>query len=86
MDTHDPPAGKLLDKFRHPFWLVWLALALAGGGYLLTRHEQHLAQLLPYLVFLACPLMHIFMHGGHGSHGGHHPHREGGGTDRPTDG
>jgi hypothetical protein len=21
---------------------------------------------LPYLVFLACPLMHIFMHGGHG--------------------
>jgi hypothetical protein len=30
---------------------------------------------LPYLVFLLCPLMHVFMHRNHGSgsdkHGGH---------------
>jgi hypothetical protein len=25
---------------------------------------------LPYLVFLACPLIHLFMHRGHGNHGG----------------
>jgi hypothetical protein len=25
---------------------------------------------LPYLVFLACPLIHFFLHRGHGSHGG----------------
>jgi hypothetical protein len=26
---------------------------------------------LPFLFLLACPLLHLFMHGGHGSHGGH---------------
>lgn len=25
---------------------------------------------LPYLLVLACPLMHLFMHGGHGRQGG----------------
>lgn len=63
-----PSSAKLIEKFRHPLWLVWLVLAIAGAYYLLTRHEQHLVQLLPYLVFLACPLMHLFMHGGHGRH------------------
>ncbi|WP_243395697.1 DUF2933 domain-containing protein [Sphingomonas oleivorans] len=33
--------------------------------YLLTRHQSHALQLLPYLVLLACPLMHLFMHRGH---------------------
>lgn len=80
MDTN-PPSGKLLHKFRHPLWLVWLALALAGGYYLLTRHEQHVAQLLPYLVFLACPLMHIFMHRGHGHHHGRAGERDEHGPD-----
>jgi hypothetical protein len=27
---------------------------------------------LPYLIFLLCPLSHLFMHRGHGGHGGHH--------------
>lgn len=37
------------------------------------EHRAHLAGLLgwlPWLILLACPLMHVFMHGGHG-HGGH---------------
>jgi hypothetical protein len=25
---------------------------------------------LPFLLLLACPLMHLFMHHGHGHHGG----------------
>ncbi len=41
-------------------------LALAGlSYYLLTVHLEHLAIALPYLFLLACPLMHIFMHGSH---------------------
>jgi hypothetical protein len=29
---------------------------------------------LPYLILLACPLMHLFMHRGHGGHQhGHEP-------------
>lgn len=30
----------------------------------------------PFLIFLLCPLMHVFMMGGHGDHGQH--------RDRPT--
>jgi hypothetical protein len=26
---------------------------------------------LPFLLILACPLLHVFMHGKHGGHGGH---------------
>lgn len=81
MDHEHPPSANLMDRFRHPVWLLWLALALAGGYYLITRHEQHLAQLVPYLIFLACPLMHLFMHGGHGHHGRHGSERRD--DDRP---
>lgn len=53
---------------------VALILALAGVSYyLLTVHLEHLAVALPYLILLACPLMHIFGHG-HGHH--HHNHEE----------
>ena len=53
--------------------------ALAAAGFLLiaaffltTEHRAHLFGLLPFLLLLACPLLHLFMHGGHGSgHGGH---------------
>lgn len=39
---------------------VVLILALAGVSYyLLTVHLEHLAVALPYLILLACPLMHI---------------------------
>lgn len=45
---------------------VFLTLGLAAVSYyLLTVHREHLAVALPYLFLLACPLMHIFGHGGH---------------------
>jgi len=50
-------------------WLLWLGLA-AAVAWLFFRHNEHLLQLLPFLIILACPLMHVFGHGGHG-HGGH---------------
>ena len=31
------------------------------------EHRAHLVDWLPWLILLACPLMHVFMHGGHGS-------------------
>lgn len=40
------------------------------GFFLFTEHRAHVFGFLPYLLVLACPLMHLFMHGGHG-HGGH---------------
>ena len=44
---------------------------LIAGFFLQTEHRAHLFGILPFLlILLACPLLHLFMHGGHG-HGGH---------------
>lgn len=54
------------------FWtskagLAFLVFAAIAAYYLLTEHSSHLFAALPYLLLLACPLMHVFMHGsGHG--------------------
>jgi uncharacterized membrane protein len=49
-------------------WLTTLALA-ALGAYLLVFHLNHTLLVVPYLLLMACPLMHLFMHHGH-HHGG----------------
>jgi hypothetical protein len=36
--------------------------------FLLSEHRAHFLGALPYLLVLACPLMHVFMHHGHGAH------------------
>ena len=46
-----------------------IALVLLWG-----EHKVHLLGALPWLILLACPFIHMFMHGGHGSHGGHNHH------------
>lgn len=52
--------------------LIWIGYGVgaAGVGYFLWIHQAHVAQYIPYLLLLACPLMHLF--GGHGSHGHNH--------------
>lgn len=65
------------------FWLSLkgcAALGLIGAAsyFLLVEHRQHLFEWLPFLIILACPLMHLFLHRGHG-HDGHGRH---GGEDR----
>jgi hypothetical protein len=59
-------------------WFV--APAIAGLAVLfLSGHRDHALDYLPFLLLLACPLMHLFMHGGH-----HHeePGTRGGGQMR----
>ncbi len=64
--------------FFYSRWNIGLVVFLAiGGVYLITQHPAHLFAALPFLLILACPLMHFFMHGGHGGHGGH-------GSDAPS--
>lgn len=46
-------------------WVVTLAAA-AAGVYLLLFHLDHVFLVVPYLLLMACPLMHLFMHHGHG--------------------
>lgn len=58
--------------WRSPAGLTLLVAIAVGGFYLVTEHTAHLFGVLPYLLILACPLMHMFMHHGHGhGHGGH---------------
>jgi hypothetical protein len=44
--------------------VIWSAGAIALT-YLITLHRPHLLGWIPYLVILACPLMHLFMHRRH---------------------
>jgi Protein of unknown function (DUF2933) len=47
-------------------------VALIAGFYLLREHWSHVTESWPYLLLLACPLMHRFHgHGGHGKHDSH---------------
>ncbi|HXH04352.1 MAG TPA: DUF2933 domain-containing protein [Candidatus Competibacteraceae bacterium] len=64
MSTHSDPKPKspLL-----PPWVFWGFLAIAGF-FLITEHRAHLLGWLPFLLLLACPLLHLLMHGGHGGH------------------
>lgn len=49
--------------------------------FLLAEHRAHLWSWLPWLLLLACPLMHLFH--GHGGHGGHEGHGAGKPSDEP---
>lgn len=51
-------------------WVFW-GFMLIAGFFLIAEHRAHVVQYLPFLLLLACPLMHLFHgHGGHGGHGG----------------
>jgi hypothetical protein len=55
---------------KQPLLVACVMLGLIAAFFLLREHWGHLAGWWPYLLLLACPLMHVFMHGGHG-HAGH---------------
>ncbi len=58
--------------FRIPTWLGACLFAAIALFFLWEEHEAHIMGALPYVLLLACPLIHIFMHRGHGhGHGGH---------------
>ncbi|MDX2224577.1 MAG: DUF2933 domain-containing protein [Rhodospirillaceae bacterium] len=70
-DDHEPargPAG------RH--WIVAGVFGAAMLYYLVSEHRAHLIGALPWLILLACPLLHVFMHGRHRGHDGHDSPRQ----------
>ena len=50
--------------------LIGSLLIAAVGGWLLLSHTGHVLLALPYLILLACPLMHVLHRGHH--HGPKH--------------
>ena len=83
-DTH----GEMMESPPQPWWRTRSGLVLCGflvvaGFYLITEHTAHLLGVLPYLLILACPLMHLFHHhGGGGHHGSSHAQSRPAGADR----
>lgn len=56
--------------------VMWIFLGFIAY-FLITEHWAHVVPYLPWLILLACPLLHVFMHGGHGhgsDHGSHDNH------------
>jgi len=53
---------------------TFIVLLGTAGFFHWTEHKAHLLGALPFLIFLLCPLMHVFMHKGNGG-------RPGGGND-----
>jgi Protein of unknown function (DUF2933) len=68
---------------RRPVTIALLMVGLIVAFYLLREHWGHVSGLWPYLLLLACPLMHLLHgHGGHGGHARHPSH----GPDKPARG
>lgn len=65
MDNSDRPS-KL--TWASPTYIVLFGFLVVIGFFLITEHGAHLLGILPWLLLLACPLMHIFH--GHGHHHG----------------
>ena len=67
--SHDPdrPTGNFLTSRTG---VVLIGFIVIAGALLFTEHRAHVLGALIYLPLLLCPLMHLFMHGGHG-HGSH---------------
>lgn len=64
--NHPEHQSKL--TWASPTYIVLFGFLLVIGFFLITEHGAHLLGILPWLLLLACPLMHIFH--GHGHHGG----------------
>lgn len=49
-------------------WLVVCVFLAIVGFFLLMEHRAHLFGLLPYVLLLACPVLHLLLHGKHDHH------------------
>ena len=56
------------------FKITLAIFAVIALGLLWGEHKVHLLGALPWLILLACPFIHMFMHGGRGGHGDHNHH------------
>jgi hypothetical protein len=79
--NNERPQGETAPSLWHSRWGAGgLVLAAVAGWFLWQENRPHLLGALPYLIVLACPLMHVFMHRGHNGHLGQHPSER---KDRP---
>lgn len=65
--------------WRSRYAIGLIVIGAVAGYFLLTEHLAHVLGAVPFLLLLACPLMHVFMHHGH-RHGGHGHHDQDSGS------
>ena len=66
MQDHEHPAPR---RSRSRGTWVLIAFLAIAAYFLLTGHRAHFLAYLPFVLLLACPLLHL-LHG-HGRHKGH---------------
>lgn len=72
---HGNHTGERRGFFGSGINIVLIGFLVIAGYFLVTEHRAHIATAVPYLpllLLLACPFLHMFMHGSHGGN------REGG--------
>ncbi|HET8624264.1 MAG TPA: DUF2933 domain-containing protein [Gemmatimonadales bacterium] len=62
---------------RRTLWFLTACVGAVAAVLLAIDHRAHVFGVLPYVLLLACPLMHL-LHRGHGSHSSSPPRRDGG--------
>jgi hypothetical protein len=62
-EPSQPSSGRL-----SPLKITLIFTLGIAAFFLIGQHWAHLAGILPLFLILLCPLMHLFMHGGHGGH------------------
>ena len=57
---------------RSPSGLILLGFLAIAAFFLIVEHRAHVFGILPYVLFLLCPVLHLLMHGRHrGTHTDH---------------
>lgn len=50
---------------RSPSGLILLGFLAITAFFLILEHRAHVFGVLPYVLFLLCPVLHLLMHGRH---------------------
>ena len=62
---HDDRASDTNERYRKVSRYVFFGFVAIAAYFLIAEHRPHIVPLLPLLLLAACPLMHLFHHGGH---------------------
>ncbi len=64
-NPHEHHSSETPGFWRSRTGVGFIVIGSVAGYFLVTEHWAHVVGFLPYLLLLACPIMHMFMHGGH---------------------
>lgn len=65
--THESPRTETAQRTRRRSRWVFGGFIAVVALLIALEHRAHLLGWLPWVILAACPLMHLFMHGGHGN-------------------